>query len=138
MRMFLYHHEHLIAFISIPCFFYRIIATILVEKFSKQSVLCKILLTIVIIVLTILVSSPFGGMLWHYYDIRYGFFPPNWFWKMVELGFTWGLSLGWLIILLSIPYNIFGSIACYFLTQKGSERFKPKIEKRSTISQMIV
>ena len=67
--------------------------------------------------------SPFGGMLWHYHDMKFGFFPDNWISKMVNHGFSMGLELGWLIILFSIPYNIFGSIVCYFLTKKGIELF---------------
>ena len=124
--MFTYHWEHPIMFIAIPCFFYGIIASLLAGKFSKQNVRRQILMTVLIIILTILLSSPFGGMLWHYYDMKAGYFPPNWFLKMIQLGFAWGLEDGWVIIGLSIPYNIIGSIICYFLTKKGSELFKTK------------
>jgi hypothetical protein len=126
IRMFLYHWEHPITFIAIPCFFYGIIATLLADKFSKQNVLRQVLLTIMIIVFTVIVSSPFGGMLWHYYDMKAGYFPTNWVGKMAGLGFEWGLEIGWLVVVLSIPYNIIGSIGCYFLTKKGSELFKTK------------
>ncbi len=122
-RMFLYHWEHPIMFIIIPCFFYGIIAAILTDKFSKQKALGQIFLTIIIILLTIIFSSPFGGMLWHYYDMIAGYFPANWVSKMICQGCEWGLEFGWLVIGLSIPYNIIGSIACYFLTKKGSELF---------------
>jgi len=125
-RMFVYHWEHPIAFITIPCFFYGIIATLFADKFSKQNLIRQILLTIAIIILTIVISSPFGGMLWHYYDMKAGYFPPNWIGKIINLGFEWGLELGWLVIGLSIPYNIIGSITCFFLTKKGSELFKTK------------
>jgi hypothetical protein len=123
-RMFLYHWEYPISFIAIPCFFYGIIATILADKFSNLIVSKQILLTLGIIIFTILLSSPFGGMLWHYYDMKAGYFPSNWSEKMLRLGFKWGLQIGWLVIGLSIPYNIIGSIACYYLTKKGSELFK--------------
>ena len=46
----------------------------------------RILLTIVIIAATVLVSSPFGGMLWHYYDMKAGYFPTNWLAILVGLG----------------------------------------------------
>ena len=125
-RMFVYHWEHPVAFIIIPCFFYGIIATLFADKYSKQNLIRQIFLTIVIILLTIIVSSPFGGMLWHYYDMKAGYFPPNWFGKIISLGFEWGLEMGWLIVGLSIPYNVIGSITCFFLTKKGSELFKTK------------
>jgi len=117
--------KHPVAFITIPCFFYGIIATVLADTFSKQNLVKQIFLTIAIIVLTVFASSPFGGMLWHYYDMKAGYFPPNWVGKMAELGFEWGLKTGWLIVGLSIPYNIIGSITCYFLTKIGSKLFKP-------------
>ncbi len=126
MRMYLYHWEHPVFFIAIPCFFYGIIATLVANKFSKLNKTKQIILTIVIIIATIVVSSPFGGMLWHYYDMKAGHFPPNWVRKMAELGFEWGLQTGWLIVGLSIPYNIICSIGCYYLTKKGIALFKPK------------
>jgi len=123
-RMFTYHWQHPMLYISIPCFFYGIIATIFSNKFLDMKPLGRILLTLAIIVSTVLFSSPFGGMLWHYHDMQAGYFPYNWFSKMVELGFSWGFSMGWLIIGLSIPYNIIGSIVCYYLTKKGATLFQ--------------
>lgn len=120
-RMFLYHREFPLQYIAIPCLFYGIIATLLSGKFSNKNIQGQILLTIIIIVSSILLSSPFGGALWHYHDMKAGYFPPNWISKMISEGFTWGLELGWLIIGLSIPYNIIGSITCFFLTKKGTE-----------------
>ncbi len=125
-RMSLYHWEHPIAFIAIPCFFYGIIAPFFANTFLNQSITKQILITILIIILITLLSSPFGGMLWHYYDMKAGYFPSNWTTKIIALGFEWGLEMGWLIIGLSIPYNIIGSIICYFLTKKGSEIFNTK------------
>ena len=123
IKMPLYHWEYPISFIMIPCFFYGIIATFLADKFSKQNVIVQILMTILIIILTIAVSSPFGGMLWHYYDMKAGYFPPNWKEIILKKGFEWGVEAGWYIVALSIPYNIIGSIACCFLTKKGSKLF---------------
>jgi len=123
-RMFLYHWAFPMQYILIPCFFYGIIANLLANTFKKSKIQGRLLLTVLIIVLTIFVSSPFGGMLWHFHDMLAGRFPQNWFAKMIKLGFTWGFETGWLIIALSIPYNIFGSIVCFFLTKKGVELFE--------------
>jgi len=125
-RMYLFHYDHPMQFIWIPCFFYGIIATWLANYFSKQRITGKILLTMLIILLTILLSSPFGGMLWYYYNFKAGYFPADWFSRMIINGTTEGLLLGWLIVGLSIPYNIIGSISCFFLTQKGATMFKNK------------
>ncbi len=56
--------------------------------------------------------------------MKAGYFPANWVSKMISRGATEGLEIGWFIIYLSIPYNIFGSIICYFLTQKGIGLFE--------------
>lgn len=123
-RMFLYHSAFPMQYIAIPCFFYGILATLIANKFQNKNTRGRVYLTFLIIVLTILISSPFGGMLWHYHDMKAGYFPKNWISKMINKGSIEGLQIGWLIILLSFPYNIFGSITCYFLTKKGVELFK--------------
>lgn len=130
-RMFLYHWEHPVAFIAIPCFFYGIIATLLADKFSRQNVKGQILLTFVISILTVILSSPFGGMLWHYYDMKAGYFPSDWVRRLIERGSEWGLEVGWLVVGLSIPYNLIGLIACYFLTKKGCGLFNTPVSAGS-------
>jgi hypothetical protein len=42
---------------------------------------------------------------------------------MVTEGTLMGFSIGWLIIGLSLPYNIAGLIVCYFLTKTGAVKF---------------
>lgn len=123
-RMLNYHSSYPIQFIAIPCLFYGIIASIFANKFQIKNTRGRIFLTLLIIVLTILISSPFGGMLWYYRDMKAVYFPANWISKMISRGFSGGLQLGWFLVLLSFPYNIFGSIICYFLTKKGMELFK--------------
>lgn len=120
-RMILYHWEHPIQYILIPCFFYGIIATALAEKFLNKKIVWRIFWTTAIIFLTILVSSPFGGMLWHLHDMLAGFFPKRWIVKILCDGSILGLEVGWAVILLSIPYNILGSVICFFLTVKGAK-----------------
>jgi len=118
-RMMQYHTDNPISFITFPVFFYGIIANYFADNFAKKSRKGQLYLTLIIVILTILVSSPFGGMLWHYYDMKAGWFPKNWDDKLFG-GFSEGLRTGWLIILLSFPYNIFGIAVAYFLTKKGS------------------
>lgn len=123
-RMFVYHRQYPVGFIAIPCFFYAILATIFSGRFLKRPLWKQVLFIGIIIILTVLLSAPFGGMLWHYYDMKAGYFPQNWFARMMKQGFSWGIQVGWLIIVLSIPYNILCSIGCYFLTKKGCELVK--------------
>lgn len=125
-RMQLYHWEHPYEFIAIPCFFYGIFATYFADRFLSKSLFGKILLSLFIVFITAVVSSPFGGMLWHYYDMKAGYFPINWMEKLLVNGALMGLEFGWLVIALSIPYNIIGCFLCYYLTLKGSTLFKSK------------
>ncbi len=125
-RMFLYHYQHPIQYILIPCFFYGIIATLYSDKFYTQSSKRQILTTIFIVILTTLISSPFGGILWFYHDMQAGYFPTNWIDRMTSNGISMGLSIGWLIIVLSIPYNILGLVVCHFLTKTGARQFRTK------------
>ncbi|NLA24521.1 MAG: hypothetical protein GX879_06105 [Bacteroidales bacterium] len=133
-RMFKYHWQHPIQYIAIPCFFYGIFATIFSSKFLKLKSIRRIILTLIIAILVIIISSPFGGMLWHYHDMQAGYFPQNWFFKILKLGFSGGLTMGWLIVGLSVPYNILGVVVAYFLTRKGALIFQdlpPEGEKNS-------
>jgi len=123
-RMFVYHWKHPVSYIAIPCFFYGIFATALSTYFNKRKLFGKIILTLLILILTILFSSPFGGMLWHYHDMQAGYFPVGWIKKMIVTGSEQGLEIGWVVILLSFPYNLLGAILCFFLSRYGAEKIK--------------
>lgn len=114
-RMYLYHDKHPISYILIVCFFFSILGTCFIKQFSRRKLLGKIFIVFIILILTILISSPFGGMLWHYHDMQAGWFPGNWLEIMLSEGIHMGTKIGWLIILMSIPYNICIAILFFFL-----------------------
>jgi hypothetical protein len=122
-RMFLYHYEFPIQYIVIPSFFYGIIASIFSSRFNIQSIKKQLLTLFYIVSITMIISFPFGGMLWMYHDMQAGYFPTNWVEKMIRHGIASGLSTGWLIISLSLPYNLLGVVVAYFLTKKGAQIF---------------
>jgi hypothetical protein len=72
---------------------------------------------------TVLLASPLGGMLWYWHDMRAGFFPPDWLSTLLLQGSRDGLLLGWLIVSLSIPYNLLGLLTCYGLLTVGARWF---------------
>ncbi len=119
-RMFGYHNRNPIEFILIPCFFYGILAAIYSSRFLKQNFKRQFLTTCIIVLLTVLLSSPVGGMLWYYHDMEAGFFLKNWISLMISRGFGDGLMLGWIIAFFSLPYSLLGMIVCYFITRWGS------------------
>jgi len=55
--------------------------------------------------------------------MKAGYFPRDWAGTMIACGFHDGLVMGWLIVLLSTPYNIIGTIICFFLTKAGADIF---------------
>lgn len=128
-----YHLAHPLQFIAIPCFIFSVLAVIFSNKFRKASVLKQILLTLLISFLTVLISSPLGGMLWHLHDMLVGYFPQNWLWKLIRYGFREGIQLGWLIIVLSVPYNIIGIFTGFFIIKTVSGILNKK-EKDEEIS----
>lgn len=120
-RMYSYHHENPLPFIFIPCFFYAVFAKLFSPKFENSNAFKRFRITALMVILIIFISSPLGGMLYFYFDMKAGYFPDNWLSIMIENGVSAGLSLGWLIVLLSFPYNVIGIIVCYLLTKKGSK-----------------
>ena len=122
-RMFPYHDQQPVPYTIIPCFVYSCIATVTVKLFNNLNLIKQIGLTALIVFLTIIFSSPLGGMLYYYHDMKAGYFPKNWISKMISSGVSDGLGIGWLIIALSIPYNVLGIVVCYFITKTGSRIF---------------
>ena len=127
-RMLLYHWSHPLAYIAIPCFFYGILATLFTKNFTQKTARTQLGRTAIVIGLTVLLSSPFGGMLWCFHDMQAGYFPANWLWVMLSEGTLQGLALGWLVVLLSVPYSLLGCAVCYFLNKAGAS-FLQKTER---------
>ena len=53
-----------------------------------------------------------------------GYFPAHWRRVLLAEGGRNGLVVGWLVVLLSVPYNVLGVIVCYFLTRTGARLFR--------------
>jgi hypothetical protein len=130
-RMLNYHELHPFQYILIPCFFYGIVATYFFKTISYESIREQMFLTIKIILITIFISCPFGGILWHFHDMQAGYFPEEWVNLMFSRGTSDGIHLGWLIILLSFPYNIFGSIICFYLTKSGYKLYNKILKENN-------
>ena len=124
-RMFNYHYDYPEQYMLIPCFFFGIIGSAFLRRFAlKRTTLGRLGITFIVIVLTVLVSSPFGGMLWVFHHMAAGRFPPDAFEKIIVEGSVLGLELCWLIVLLSAPYNLIGSVVCYFLLKAAAGKFE--------------
>ena len=116
-RMFLYHESHPFQYIAVVAFTYAFIATgcalLWPRLFGWRQ-------GSAIILLTVLVASVPGGILWKIHDMQAGFFTKgSRFWRDLLWGASAGLQVGWLVIALSVPYNIIGLIAGYGITRLG-------------------
>jgi hypothetical protein len=106
-RMFLYHYVHPYQYIFIVSVIYSIIATIWSYFFHQTSGFRRFSGIIMLLLLSLLVSSVAGGMLWKIHDMQAGFFTTGFrFMNDMLWGARYGFLLGWLLALLSIPYNI--------------------------------
>ncbi|MEZ5647993.1 MAG: hypothetical protein R3E60_03440 [Alphaproteobacteria bacterium] len=118
-RMFMYHEEHPFSYIAVVCFVYAGVATI-AGLWVRRHRLRKKLLAWLVIPVTILLASIPGGMLWVIHDMAAGHFLTGLhLYRYLAWGAVTGLKVGWLIILLSVPYNILGAVIGYYLTQYG-------------------
>lgn len=120
-RMYAYHAAHPYQFIFIMCFVFAVLAAVFSGKFKVLPLGKQVLLTLLIVVLTIIISSPLGGILWHLHDMLSGHFPQKWLWKLIRYGFREGIQIGWLIVLMSVPYNILGTVISFFVMKTVSE-----------------
>ena len=73
---------------------------------------------------TPLLASPLGGMLWHLHDMLAGYFPDSWGQKLMD-GAGEGIMIGWLIILMSVPYNAICAVLGILGTRRVAQRLYP-------------
>ena len=124
-RMLLYHEAHPVAYIALCCFFYGLLAAAFADAFWRRGTTRgRVGIVGIIVLLTMALSTPLGGMLWYWYDMQAGYFPAHWRRILLVEGSRDGLAVGWLVVLLSVPCNVLGGAVCYFLTRTGARLFR--------------
>lgn len=124
-RMFLYHWEHPFQYIILVSVVYGLIASVFAIGLRNRRKTSR-LAVFSIVGLTIFAASPLGGVLWVIHDMQAGYFTEGArFRRDLLWGALEGLKSGWLVILLSIPYNLFGLAAGYFVTAHGFKLARP-------------
>ncbi len=59
-----------------------------------------------------------GGVLWEFHDMQAGYFlTGSRLWNKLAGGAWTGLQIGWLVMAFSIPYNILGLVAGFWITK---------------------
>ena len=124
-RMFLYHWEHPFQYIGLISIISAAIATTAALALRHRRKTPRWMI-FAVIATTILAASPLGGVLWVIHDMQAGYFTEGGrLWADIGWGALEGVKCGWLIILLSVPYNLFGLVAGYFLTDYGFRMARP-------------
>jgi len=119
-RMFLYHESHPFQYIAVVALTYGVIATGCALRLSRLAGWRHSAAIVGIIFATVLVASVPGGVLWKIHDMQAGYFTTgSRFWSDLLWGASTGLQVGWLVIALSLPYNIIGLILGYAVTHLG-------------------
>ncbi|MDR3046939.1 MAG: hypothetical protein LBU51_04900 [Bacteroidales bacterium] len=118
-----YPNDYPFYYIFIVSVFYALFAALFSNKFAKSNIAGQTGWLSLIILFTILASSPFGGILTYYLDMRRGYFPDTWVYILLTKGIFEGLFSGWIVIAFAFPYNLLCVIGGYFLTKIGSKCF---------------
>ncbi len=119
-RMFMYHESHPLQYIAIVAITYAVIATVCVLRLPKLTRWRQRAAIVAIMLLSVIMASVPGGILWKIHDMQAGFFTTGErFWSDLFWGASTGLSVGWMVIALSIPYNVIGLIVGYRVTGYG-------------------
>lgn len=118
--IFIYHWSHPFHQIGLVSLCYALVAAPVilspadpVRRWPKSS-------TLFIVVLSLLIASPAGGVLWVFHDMRAGYIPEGQrFWDHIWWGVRYAVSISWLVILISVPYNLFGLVLGHLVTMQG-------------------
>ena len=132
-RMFEYHYAHPYQYIFVVAVAYGLTAALWARFLGHLGGIKRVVSIIAVMLVALIVASVPGGLLWGIHDIQAGFVPPlpvlrrNLVWAGTE-----GLTFGWVIIGLSIPYNILGCMAGYFVTHFGQQILEKEIGANNT------
>jgi len=121
--MILYQDRYPLAYIALCCACFGPLAAGATNAFRRRGPWGRVGVVALLALATVVLSSPLGGMLWEWHDMRAGYFPDNWAQVLFLNGARDGLTVGWFIVLLSVPYNVLGLLVCYRLMAAGARRF---------------
>lgn len=112
-RMFLYHEEHAFQYIALMSAIFSLVSTTALFSSRLNQERGKLFLMYLgCVMTTVVLASPLGGIMWTLHDMQAGYFLEGYrFYSALWQGACVGLCVGWIIILGSMPYNLFGILA---------------------------
>lgn len=124
-RMFMYHAQHPFQYIAIFCAVFAAGLASVLACWPRARQWPAWALTSLVLLLTVLLGSALGGALWSLHDMQAGFFPPSHrLWQDVGWGVQSGVQVGWLVLLLSVPFNVLCLPAFYGAGRYGVQQFQ--------------
>ena len=124
-RMFMYHAQHPIQYIALFCAVFAAGLALMLGCWPRSRQWPAWVLTALVLLLTVLLGSALGGALWSLHDMQAGFFPPSErLWQHVGWGVASGLQVGWLVLLLSLPFNVLCLPAFYGAGRYGVQQLQ--------------
>lgn len=127
-RMLGYHAEHPFQYVLVVSICFALVAAGGASKVSSLVGWKRRIGILTILTSSIVVASVPGGVLWKIHDMQAGYFPQGMkFWSDLADGAVMGLQLGWLIMLLSFPYNLCCAFAAYWLVTGGIRLATPNL-----------
>jgi hypothetical protein len=116
-RMFAYHNQYPFQYIAIVAVMFGMVGSHWIDLYGRTKGTVRWWTMTLAMLLTIVISSPFGGMLWQIHDMQHGFIPDSYQTKLVQ-GIIWGLGLGLPIAVLSVPMNLVGFTVGYIVLNR--------------------
>jgi hypothetical protein len=116
-RMFAYHNQYPFQYFAIVAVVFGIVGSYWIDLYGHTKGYLRWWTMTLAMLLTIVIATPFGGMLWQIHDMQHGFIPENYQHKLMQ-GITWGLELGWVIAVLSVPMNLVGLTIGYIVLNR--------------------
>ena len=119
-----YHHQHPYQYILVVAVVYGLVATLWVRFFGYLGGWKRMVSIGAVILISLLVASIPGEILWAIHDIQAGSVPPlSDMRRYLIWAGTSGPILGWSIIgTSSILYSFFGCLVGYFVTHFGQRK----------------
>lgn len=110
-RMFMYHTAFPFQYIGLVSIVFGLVGALWVKYFGKTRGFIRYFTILITLLLTVILSTPAGGVLWKLHDMQLGFFSEGQrFWKDLWWGVTQSVFVSPIIARHSFPFNLIGII----------------------------
>lgn len=106
-RMFMYHAAHPYQYIALFCAVYALVLALVLQLFPQMASKRRWAVLACTLLLTLLLASAMGGVLWKVHDMQAGYFTEGArLWRDLLWGAENGVQVGWQVLALSQPFGL--------------------------------